>query len=374
MPRRLHRGRAARGPDRRRARPTGWSCTATTSRPRSWPPPCRSGWAASSSTPSTRSTASSAWWPTRPRSTAAPRTPSRPSGGGPRCWPGSPRASRSTPTSSCAPARRTRSSGSAWPRGRRPGPSTRLAALDAAGVVEFVGIHAHLGSQVFALEPVRPGHRRAGRLLRPARPARAGGGRRARRGLRQRRAGAAHGRVGGSRCAPPAAGPGSPTRSGSPPSPAAPSWPPPGVTLYRVGTVKDVPGHRTYVSVDGGMSDNPRPVLYGSGYEAFLPREAGRRPPGADPAGGQALRDGRRGGGRGVRARRPGRRRRPVHAGDRRLRPLDGLQLQQGAAARPWSSWPTARPGRWSAGRPSTTWSASTSDRPGRRRVPRPRR
>jgi diaminopimelate decarboxylase len=31
---------------------------------------------------------------------------------------------------------------------------------------------------------------------------------------------------------------------------------------------------RTYVAVDGGMSDNPRPVLYGSGYEAFLPRAA----------------------------------------------------------------------------------------------------
>ncbi|MEA2703196.1 MAG: diaminopimelate decarboxylase [Actinomycetota bacterium] len=46
-----------------------------------------------------------------------------------------------------------------------------------------------------------------------------------------------------------------------------------GLTLYRVGTVKEVPGVRTYVSVDGGMSDNPRPVLYGSGYEAFLPRE-----------------------------------------------------------------------------------------------------
>jgi diaminopimelate decarboxylase len=44
------------------------------------------------------------------------------------------------------------------------------------------------------------------------------------------------------------------------------------VTLYTVGTVKDVPGIRTYVAVDGGMSDNPRPVLYGSGYEAFLPR------------------------------------------------------------------------------------------------------
>lgn len=45
-----------------------------------------------------------------------------------------------------------------------------------------------------------------------------------------------------------------------------------GVTLYTIGTVKEIPGVRTYVAVDGGMSDNPRPVLYGSGYEAFLPR------------------------------------------------------------------------------------------------------
>lgn len=44
------------------------------------------------------------------------------------------------------------------------------------------------------------------------------------------------------------------------------------VTLYTVGTLKEIPGVRTYVAVDGGMSDNPRPVLYGSGYEAFLPR------------------------------------------------------------------------------------------------------
>jgi diaminopimelate decarboxylase len=44
------------------------------------------------------------------------------------------------------------------------------------------------------------------------------------------------------------------------------------ITLYTVGTVKHLPGIRTYVSVDGGMSDNPRPVLYGSGYETFLPR------------------------------------------------------------------------------------------------------
>ena len=46
------------------------------------------------------------------------------------------------------------------------------------------------------------------------------------------------------------------------------------VTLYTVGTIKDVPGVRTFLSVDGGMSDNPRPVLYGSGYETFLPRAA----------------------------------------------------------------------------------------------------
>jgi diaminopimelate decarboxylase len=45
------------------------------------------------------------------------------------------------------------------------------------------------------------------------------------------------------------------------------------ITLYTVGTIKELPGIRTYVSVDGGMSDNPRPVLYGSGYEAFLPRD-----------------------------------------------------------------------------------------------------
>ena len=44
------------------------------------------------------------------------------------------------------------------------------------------------------------------------------------------------------------------------------------LTLYTVGTIKRIPGVRTYVSVDGGMSDNPRPVLYGSGYEAMLPR------------------------------------------------------------------------------------------------------
>ena len=41
-----------------------------------------------------------------------------------------------------------------------------------------------------------------------------------------------------------------------------------GVALYRVGVVKDIPGVRRYVSVDGGMADNIRPALYGARYEA----------------------------------------------------------------------------------------------------------
>jgi diaminopimelate decarboxylase len=44
-----------------------------------------------------------------------------------------------------------------------------------------------------------------------------------------------------------------------------------GITLYRVGTIKEVPGIRTFVAVDGGFIDNPRPALYGSGYETFDP-------------------------------------------------------------------------------------------------------
>jgi diaminopimelate decarboxylase len=46
-----------------------------------------------------------------------------------------------------------------------------------------------------------------------------------------------------------------------------------GVTLYRVGSVKRLPG-RTWVAIDGGMSDNPRPQLYGARYEALLANRA----------------------------------------------------------------------------------------------------
>ncbi len=54
-----------------------------------------------------------------------------------------------------------------------------------------------------------------------------------------------------------------------------------GVALYKVGVVKDIPGVRCYVSVDGGMADNIRPALYGAKYEAVvankvLEEEAGK--------------------------------------------------------------------------------------------------
>jgi diaminopimelate decarboxylase len=51
-----------------------------------------------------------------------------------------------------------------------------------------------------------------------------------------------------------------------------------GITAYRVGTVKEIPGVRTYVSVDGGMSDNLRPMLYGAHYEAVIADRAGETP------------------------------------------------------------------------------------------------
>ena len=51
-----------------------------------------------------------------------------------------------------------------------------------------------------------------------------------------------------------------------------------GITIYEVGTVKEVPGVRTYVAVDGGMSDNLRPMLYGARYDALVANRAGDEP------------------------------------------------------------------------------------------------
>lgn len=47
-----------------------------------------------------------------------------------------------------------------------------------------------------------------------------------------------------------------------------------GTTLYTIGTFKDIPGVRKYVAVDGGMMDNPRPALYDSKYDALLANRA----------------------------------------------------------------------------------------------------
>ena len=43
-----------------------------------------------------------------------------------------------------------------------------------------------------------------------------------------------------------------------------------GMTLYTAGTVKQIPGYKNYVSIDGGMTDNPRFALYGSSYTVLL--------------------------------------------------------------------------------------------------------
>jgi diaminopimelate decarboxylase len=148
----------------------------------------------------------------------------------------------------------------------------RLAALDRRGVVEFVGIHAHLGSQVFALAPFAQAIDVLAGFFAPlGLPELVVGG-----GL-----GVAY--VNGEEAPPMAEWAASVrhacTSAGIPASTRVTAEPGRSIvasaalTLYRVGTVKDVPGYRTYLSVDGGMSDNPRPVLYGSGYEAFLPRE-----------------------------------------------------------------------------------------------------
>ncbi len=53
---------------------------------------------------------------------------------------------------------------------------------------------------------------------------------------------------------------------------------PSGVALYRVGAVKDIPGVRKFISVDGGMGDNIRPALYQAEYEVIAANKALREP------------------------------------------------------------------------------------------------
>lgn len=58
---------------------------------------------------------------------------------------------------------------------------------------------------------------------------------------------------------------------------------PSGITLYQVGSVKTVPGVRTFIAVDGGMSDNPRHALYGAAHPFLLAGPAAVAAPGDEP-------------------------------------------------------------------------------------------
>jgi diaminopimelate decarboxylase len=49
---------------------------------------------------------------------------------------------------------------------------------------------------------------------------------------------------------------------------------PAGITVYEIGAIKEIPNVRTYVSVDGGMADNPRHIMYGSEYSAVVANKA----------------------------------------------------------------------------------------------------
>ena len=130
------------------------------------------------------------------------------------------------------------------------------------------GVHAHIGSQVFRLESFREAARIVARMAAPF-------------GLEELS-------LGGGLGVPYVEGETAPTiaewaealvRTCRAEGVRGPIMAEPGraiaaaaaITLYRVGTIKEIPGVRTYLAVDGGMSDNPRPVLYGSGYEVFLP-------------------------------------------------------------------------------------------------------
>ena len=279
------------------------------------------------------------------------------------CCSGSRRAWRPTPTSTCGPARTTPSSGSGWPRAPPPRPWP--------GCAGWIGGDGRAGRDPrphrqpdLRSGVLRAGDRGAGRVLRPARTAASCAS-----------AGASACRTSNGEEAPSIAEWAAALRAGLPPGRASRHGPGHGRAgpvhrgrrrhhpLHGRAPSSTLPGIRTYVSVDGGMSDNPRPVLYGSGYEAFLPRpSAGARGRSAARwwastarSGDVVVPDARA-------ARRPGRRRHPGHAGDRRLRPLDGVQLQQGAPPAGGVRRRRRVRGSSSAGRPTTTCSGSTPD------------
>ena len=192
--------------------------------------------------------------------------------------------------------------------------------------LNLVGLHAHIGSQIFELEPyVAAIEALAGLwddgMRDPQRR------RRARDRLHVRGPPALDRRLRRRQGARACAACSTPSRASSI-EPGRSLVGNAGLTLYTVGTVKEIPGVRTYIAVDGGMSDNMRPMLYGSRYEALIANRAARRPGDARDGRRDALRVGRHPGPRRD-ARGAGAGRRARHPGDGRLRVLDGLQLQR---------------------------------------------
>ena len=102
---------------------------------------------------------------------------------------------------------------------------------------------------------------------------------------------------------------------------------PAGVALYRIGAIKEIPGVRKYVSVDGGMGDNIRPALYQAAYEVVSAGKATREPDDQVTIAGKYCESGGCAG-LGCNAANGGDRRRHCHTGGRGLLPLHGQQLQ----------------------------------------------
>ena len=150
--------------------------------------------------------------------------------------------------------------------------SKAVAALELLPGVELVGVHAHIGSQIFDVGHFEEAAELLGEFFAPlGLPELVVGGGLGVAYVNGEHAPSQHAWADAARQACRVAGVHPATRISAEPGRSIVASA--AVTLYRVGTVKHLPGIRTYVAVDGGMSDNPRPVLYGSGYEAFLPRE-----------------------------------------------------------------------------------------------------
>jgi diaminopimelate decarboxylase len=158
--------------------------------------------------------------------------------------------------------------------------------IQAAASLDLVGLHAHIGSQIFELEPYRETIQRVVAFAAEMR---------ARHGLdlRELSPGGGFGmryteaddpipvpEVARflARCVCDAAAESGFALPALTIEPGRSIVGPAGVAVYRVGSIKDIPGVRTYVAVDGGMADNIRPATYGAVYSALLANRADEPP------------------------------------------------------------------------------------------------